>query len=450
MSNVVLKVENLSKQYRLGIIGHQYLFRDIQSWWARIRGKDDPNLKINLNSDGRYQANHVGGSTAYDGGTFLALKDVDFAVDYGERIGIIGRNGAGKSTLLKIISRITSPTRGVVKFKGRVASLLEVGTGFHPELTGRENIYLNGAILGMTKTEIASKFDEIVDFSGVEMFIVTPVKRYSSGMYVRLAFAVAAHLEPEILVVDEVLAVGDSEFQKKCLGKMKDISEEGGRTILFVSHNMGAIQSLCGRVILLSDGQIKSDGPATKVVSRYMSEDFHAAGEKKWPDIKKAPGNDYVRVNSVRVVDQEGRTCTNYDVRDPIAIEIKYAVLRDMNSINTSCCFFNHRGEIIFHSRNDSIDRPPEQRKCSPGFYVSTCRIPPDLMNDGQVIVQVAITDELEVYFLDKACVSFNVLDAMDPDGVRRNYVQEWPPAAVRPLLKWTNHAHPLKNSFED
>jgi lipopolysaccharide transport system ATP-binding protein len=324
---------------------------------------------------------------------------------------------------------------------------LEVGTGFHPELTGRDNIYLNGAILGMTKSEITAKFDEIVDFSGVGIFIDTPVKRYSSGMYVRLAFAVAAHLDPEILVVDEVLAVGDSEFQKRCLGKMKDISE-GGRTILFVSHNMGAIQSLCKRAVLLRDGRIESDGPVTQVVARYLSDDFPADGEKLWPDIEEAPGCGYVRMNSVRVIDQEGRTRTNYDVRDQISIEIRFAVFREMNSINTSCCFYNHRGEMIFHSRNDSMDLPPDQRKRSPGFYVSTCRIPPDLMNEGQIIVQVAVTDELEVYFFDKSCVTFNVLDKMDPGGVRRNYLQEWPPAAVRPLLDWTNHQYPLRDSF--
>jgi lipopolysaccharide transport system ATP-binding protein len=242
MSNIVIKIENLSKQYRLGTINHGTLHRDLQSWWARLRGKEDPNSLI-------YSQQPLNTSITDD--RFWALKDISFDVKEGEVLGIIGLNGAGKSTILKIISRITTPTRGTVKIKGRVASLLEVGTGFHPELTGRENIFLNGAILGMTKSEIRSKFDEIVDFAGIEKFIDTPVKRYSSGMYVRLAFAVAAHLEPEILVVDEVLAVGDSQFQKKCLGKMKDVSKEG-RTVIFVSHNMGAVDYIRSQNIFCS------------------------------------------------------------------------------------------------------------------------------------------------------------------------------------------------------
>jgi len=229
MSNTVIRVENLSKQYRLGTLNHGTLYRDLQSWWARKRGREDPNSRIGTSDHS--QSNND---------TFWALKDVSFSVEKGEVVGIIGRNGAGKSTLLKILSRVTAPTTGEVKVKGRIASLLEVGTGFHPELTGRENIYLNGSILGMKKREIDAKFDEIVKFAEIEKFLDTPVKRYSSGMYVRLAFAVAAHLEPEILIIDEVLAVGDAAFQKKCLGKMKDVSTKEGRTVLFVSHNMGA------------------------------------------------------------------------------------------------------------------------------------------------------------------------------------------------------------------
>jgi len=237
--STVIKVENLSKQYRLGAVGTGSFAHDLNRTWQRLRGKEDPYLMIGEEND-RTQK----GSSDY----VWALKDINFSVQHGEVLGIIGRNGAGKSTLLKILSRTTSPTTGSVKIKGRVASLLEVGTGFHPELSGRENIFLNGAILGMSKQEIKSKFDEIVDFSGVERYIDTPVKRYSSGMYVRLAFGVAAHLEPEILIVDEVLAVGDAEFQKKALGKMKDVSNRQGRTVLFVSHNIPAIKSLCTRV----------------------------------------------------------------------------------------------------------------------------------------------------------------------------------------------------------
>jgi lipopolysaccharide transport system ATP-binding protein len=257
--NAVIKVENLSKQYRLGAIGGRTLREDINRWWARVQHKPDPTLKIGQDDHGNR-----------DGEKIWALRDVNFEVQQGEVLGIIGRNGAGKSTLLKILSRITAPTDGTVKVKGRVGSLLEVGTGFHPELTGRENIYMNGAILGMSQAEIDAKFDEIVDFSGVETFINTPVKRYSSGMYVRLAFAVAAHLDPEILLVDEVLAVGDVEFQRKCLGKMSEVAK-GGRTVLFVSHNMAAVKSLCERGILLQEGILGLDGNADKVVQSYLA-----------------------------------------------------------------------------------------------------------------------------------------------------------------------------------
>ena len=260
--NKVIKVENLSKAYQLGNYGTGTISRDLERTWARIRGKEDPFLKIGEVN------NRV---TKGESDVVWSLKDVNFEIEQGDAVGIIGRNGAGKSTLLKILSRVTSPTTGSVKIKGRIASLLEVGTGFHPELSGRENIYLNGAILGMRKAEIKQKFDEIVDFAGVERYIDTPVKRYSSGMYVRLAFAVAAHLESEILIIDEVLAVGDAEFQKKCLGKMGDISKGEGRTVLFVSHNMGSIMSLCNKGILIDNGSIKTDSDINTAVRNYNS-----------------------------------------------------------------------------------------------------------------------------------------------------------------------------------
>lgn len=260
--SIVIKVENVSKQYRLGDVGTGTLSHDLNRWWHKARGKEDPYLHV-----GETNNRTSKGSSDY----VWALKDINFEVNSGEVLGIIGRNGAGKSTLLKILSKTTSPTTGSVKVKGRIASLLEVGTGFHPELTGRENIYLNGAILGMTKREIKNKFDEIVDFSGVERYIDTPVKRYSSGMYVRLAFAVAAHLEPEILIIDEVLAVGDAEFQKKCLGKMKDVSMNDGRTVLFVSHNMPTIKNICNRALLLNEGSIYMNGTADQIVDGYLN-----------------------------------------------------------------------------------------------------------------------------------------------------------------------------------
>jgi lipopolysaccharide transport system ATP-binding protein len=259
MSDIVISVENLSKAYRLGQIGTGTLSNDMKAWWAKARGKPNPFLKIGEKDHGNR-----------DGEIIWALKDVSFSVNQGDVLGIIGKNGAGKSTLLKILSRVTAPTSGRVKVKGRIASLLEVGTGFHPDLTGRENTYLNGAILGMTRQEVRRKLDEIVSFAEVEQFIDTPVKRYSSGMFVRLAFAVAAHLDPEILVVDEVLAVGDAEFQKKCLGKMGDVSKEG-RTVLFVSHNMAAIENLCPRSILISQGKVDCIGESKEIIANYLS-----------------------------------------------------------------------------------------------------------------------------------------------------------------------------------
>jgi len=256
-----IKVENLSKAYELGEIGTGTISNDLKRFWANVRGREDPFLKI-----GEINDRAVMGK----GKVIWSLKDLNFEIEQGDAIGIIGRNGAGKSTLLKLLSRVTSPTGGTIKIKGRIASLLEVGTGFHPELTGKENVYLNGAILGMRKAEIKQKFDEIIAFSGVERYVDTPVKRYSSGMYVRLAFAVAAHLEAEILIVDEVLAVGDAEFQKKCLGKMGEVSKGEGRTVLFVSHQLNSISSLCNRSILLNKGEIKADGPTAKVIGEYM------------------------------------------------------------------------------------------------------------------------------------------------------------------------------------
>jgi lipopolysaccharide transport system ATP-binding protein len=272
----VISVENLSKSYRLGQIGSRTLTEDLNRWWARLRKQPDPYLKIGQADHGNQRGEYI-----------WALKDVSFTVQQGEVLGIIGRNGAGKSTLLKILSRITAPTSGQIRVKGRIASLLEVGTGFHPELTGRENIYLNGAILGMSKQEVARKFDEIVDFAEIEQFMDTPVKRYSSGMYVRLAFAVAAHLEPEILVVDEVLAVGDAAFQKKCLGKMGDVAKKG-RTVLFVSHNMAAIEALCHKGFVLSQGEITYAGSVEEVIRNYFQ--LHGVSESESGNLLSHPG----------------------------------------------------------------------------------------------------------------------------------------------------------------
>lgn len=299
MSDIVISVENLTKEYRIGTISHRTLQRDIQSWWARVRGKEDPNLPLEGGRRKKHEA------MADENGVIHALKDVSFEVKQGEVLGIIGKNGAGKSTLLKILSRVTAPTSGCVKIKGRIGSLLEVGTGFHPELTGRENIYMNGAILGMKKREIDRKLDEIIDFSGVEQFIDTPVKRYSSGMYVRLAFAVAAHLDPEILVIDEVLAVGDAEFQKKCLGKMDDVSKKEGRTVLFVSHNMAIIEQLCGRGFALRNGMIFFKGPVRECI-QSLAKDICLATESI-PIVKRKDrqGDGRARVKEIRILNQD-------------------------------------------------------------------------------------------------------------------------------------------------
>ncbi len=313
--SAVIKVENISKQYRLGQVGTGTISHDVNRWWHKIRGKEDPYLKIGESND-----RTVKGESDY----VWALKDINFEVQQGEVLGIIGRNGAGKSTLLKILSRTTAPTTGSVKIKGRVASLLEVGTGFHPELSGRNNIFLNGAILGMTRREIQSKFDEIVDFAGVERYIDTPVKRYSSGMYVRLAFAVAAHLEPEILIVDEVLAVGDAEFQKKALSKMHDVSNKDGRTVLFVSHNMGAIKALCTRAILMKSGSIDFDGSTQTTIGLYLGGSEREDNAYFVNEKPKAESD----ILKIKIVDNADKICNIFGHDQPIKIVFDLKVAR--------------------------------------------------------------------------------------------------------------------------
>ena len=305
--STVIKVENLGKQYRLGEVGTGTLSHDLNRWWARMRGKEDPFAKIGEANDRTRK-----GQSEY----VWALQDINFEVKAGEVLGIIGRNGAGKSTLLKILSKVTKPSTGQIKTRGRIASLLEVGTGFHPEMTGRENVYLNGAIMGMTKSEITRKFDEIVDFAGVERYIDTPVKRYSSGMYVRLAFAVAAHLEPEILIVDEVLAVGDAEFQKKCLGKMKDVSVNDGRTVLFVSHNMAAVSALCNKALVMSNGGIAYNGEIKGGVDFYLN-----CNLKKVDTNYKNKEPKQTDILEIRVLNKNGNTAVNHYFNDYIILE---------------------------------------------------------------------------------------------------------------------------------
>lgn len=335
MGDVIIKVENLSKQYRLGTINYGVLYRDLQSWWAKLRGREDPNSLV---------INSAHGRQAESGDLFWALKDISFDIRQAEIVGIIGRNGAGKSTLLKILSRVTAPTKGEVKIKGRVASLLEVGTGFHPELTGRENVFLNGAILGMNRQEIVRKFDEIVAFAEIENFIDTPVKRYSSGMYVRLAFAVAAHLEPEILIVDEVLAVGDNKFQKKCLGKMEEVGKDG-RTVLFVSHNLGTINELCGKVIMLSHGRIAMEGATDGVVEAYLNT-LHSTDKR---DVIRSKCNRF-QLKMPYWVNNDGDPVAGYKFGEDYVLRFEFEFFEPVSKINPGFAIREPYGRRIFTS----------------------------------------------------------------------------------------------------
>ena len=361
------------------------------------------------------------------------LRDVSFKVGEGEVLGVIGRNGAGKSTLLKILTRITPPTEGRAEIAGRVGSLLEVGTGFHGELTGRENVFLNGSVLGMKHREIQRKFSDIVEFSGVEKFIDTPVKRYSSGMYVRLAFAVAAHLEPEILLVDEVLAVGDAEFQRRCLGRMEDFSGSG-RTVLFVSHNMQTIAQLCDRTIWLDDGRVVSDGPSSEVVARYLQSGYGKTASVEWSDVEAAPGDKLVRLRRVRVF-QDGETADAVDVRRPIGIEIAFRVLRG-KSVTPKIKVHDSQGNVAFNAMDTSAHW---NEPVPPGDYVATAWIPANLLNEGLTSVQASVVTLAAPKLWPHAngSVVFHVQDPGEGDSARGLFTGQWK-GVVRPLLEWT------------
>jgi lipopolysaccharide transport system ATP-binding protein len=371
---------------------------------------------------------------------FWALRDVNFEVARGEAVGIIGRNGAGKSTLLKILSRITAPTTGEVRLRGKVASLLEVGTGFHSELSGRENIFVNGAVMGMSRAELRARFDEIVAFAEVEQFIDTPVKHYSSGMYVRLAFAVAAHLDPEILVVDEILAVGDAAFQKKSLGKMQTASSSG-RTVLFVSHNMATVARLCQRAILLSHGSVMADGPVTSVVGAYLG---GAIGESPTEvDFQRrgqCPGSEDVRLLAARVVGDDA-AAANVDIRSPLRVEIDFEVLRDRHSLNPCLYFYNDESQCVFVTSDSYL--PQYQRPRPPGRHRSTVVIPGNFLAEGLFSLDVAIstlapTTIFHVY--ERGLLSFHVRDEGEGDSVRGRYTGPLP-GAVRPMFPWSSES---------
>lgn len=368
--------------------------------------------------------------------TMWALDDVSFDVPKGEVLGIIGRNGAGKSTLLKLISRITEPTKGQIDLFGRVGSLLEVGTGFHPELTGRENIFLSGAILGMRRHEIHRKLDEIVAFADVERFLDTPIKRYSSGMYTRLAFAVAAHLEPEILVVDEVLAVGDANFQKKCLGKLGELSG-AGRTVLFVSHSMSNVLRLCGRVLLLENGKLIEDGQPDKVTKRYLQSDSGSPTERIWHSLAEAPGNDIARLRAVRVLNQEGEVAESIDIREQVTIEVEYWNLQTAVKPTVSIWVSNDDGTTLFVS-SDFNNRAWSATPREPGSVRARCRIPGNFLADGTFFVLAAVVSYNPdvIHAIERDVVAFQIVDRSTGDGARGDYTGFWP-GVVRPILDW-------------
>ncbi len=407
----VIKAENLSKLYRLGAAKSDSLRDALMNFVKKsLRSKEKDEL--------------------------WALRDVSFSLAEGETVGIIGNNGAGKSMLLKILSRITKPTGGTVELRGRVGSLLEVGTGFHNELTGRENIFLNGAILGMKGAEIEKQFDEIVAFSELEKFLDTPVKHYSSGMYMRLAFAVAAHLEPEILIVDEVLAVGDMAFQKKCLNKMREVSQSG-RTILFVSHDLSAITRICSRGIALSDGKIVSDGATTDVVRQYLSSSWGMTAERSFEADKRPPASEFVKLKKVRIVDETGKGAGSFDVRRKIGIEVTYEVLQAGKILLPNFQVYNQERVHLFTIQDVASDW--RGRTKEKGEYVSTTWIPGNLMAEGSFFINVAVVTylpKMNVHFNAVEVVSFDVVDLMTGDTARGDYVGKME-GAVRPLVDW-------------
>lgn len=376
MSDIVLKAENISKQYRLGVVGTGTLRDDFSRFWARVRGKEDPTLKLGATND----------REKIEGQYVWALRDINFEVKRGEVLGIIGKNGAGKSTLLKILSRVTSPTTGSIKTRGRIASLLEVGTGFHPELTGRENIFLNGAILGMTRAEIKRKFDEIVDFSGIGKYIDTPVKRYSSGMYVRLAFAVAAHLDPEILIIDEVLAVGDAEFQKKCLGKMKDVSVNEGRTVLFVSHNMEAVNNLTQRSLFMKNGKIELIEKTSTVIDFYL-----AHSKSSSPVYSANASTDKPKITNIEL--QTSLPNNTQAVRAGISFTFKLHVPNGLKGISLSFQILDFKERNFVHSWVFDVDQEFGRQD---GLYELRCRMDDLKLYMGRYFLKVYLSNSVD------------------------------------------------------
>lgn len=408
----IIEIKDISKKYNLRATQKQNTLRDL--FLSVFKSRNGKNTKEKV---------------------LWALRDISFDVVEGETVALIGNNGAGKSTLLKILSRIIKPTSGEAVLHGRTGSLLEVGTGFHRELSGRENIFLNGAVLGMKRAEIEKKFDEIVEFSEIEQFLDTPIKFYSSGMYMRLAFAVAAHLEPEILMVDEVLAVGDLAFQRKCLNKMRDVSEHG-RTVIFVSHNMQAVTRLCSRAIWIDHGHIRQDAPAKEVVSNYLNSQTETASEKFWDDAEDAPGNEIVRLRSVRVIDENGMADSAFDIRSPIFIEISYQVLQSEQILMPSFQLYNEESICVFTSHD--LDETWRGQRRTRGFYTSRARIPANYLSEGNFFVSVsaATFEPHVVHFNERDAAAFIVTDSLEGNSARGDFAGQMD-GVVRPVLEW-------------
>ncbi|MDR4464471.1 MAG: ABC transporter ATP-binding protein [Nitrospira sp.] len=437
MGDIAIRVEGLSKQYRIGARRkHHTTLRDhlmagLKSLWSR--NGHEPSV---INGASRELV-----TPEVESNLFWALRDVSFDVKRGETVGIVGRNGAGKSTLLKLLSRITEPTSGRIEIDGRVAALLEVGTGFHNELTGRENIYLNGTILGMKRAEITRRLDEIVAFAEVDQFLDTPVKRYSSGMTLRLAFAVAAHLNPEILIVDEVLAVGDAAFQKKCLGKMEGAAKEG-RTVFFVSHNMPAITRLCERAVLLDEGRLRLTGNAHEVVNAYLHSELGTMSSREWTDLRKAPGKEVARLRAVRVCTRDGQSTEAFDIRKPIGLEMEYEVLKSGYKLMPSWVLWNEEGVCVL----DSVEYDPNWRGRvrPPGYYRSTAWIPGNYLAEGMLFVSAYLeTVEPRIkQFDERQVVAFTVVDSFEGDSARVDFAGKFQ-GVVRPRLDWETLLNP-------
>ena len=421
MSNIAIKAENVSKYYRLGQINNGTLYADIQSWFARKLGKEDPHAKIGFD---RAQSDKDG---------FWALKDINFEIKQGDRVGIIGRNGAGKSTLLKVISEITTPTTGNIYIKGRVASLLEVGTGFHPEMTGRENIYMNGAILGMKRAEITRQLDEIIDFAEIEKYIDTPVKRYSSGMYVRLAFAVAAHLQSEILIADEVLAVGDAQFQKKALGKMNDLSTSEGRTILFVSHNMGQIKALCENGFVLDKGRIINSGSIEDCINSYLTDSvgMSLSSFKIFEDDLNKP----FQLKSVYVLDSFGNNVSKFESHTEITIRLKCISRKPIPGLYGWFGIANEAREWVIAFDSNEQEESNESN-LPPGEYSWNIILPKGILKPGTYTFSSGFTSLFNNsgFYVDNpnACCQFNVIDTLTERGDKRNALTSIIPKMVR------------------